>query len=67
MSALSNNVAALQARIISVRSFISGGATPNTHIASVTDYYLGSGDKCGPQTITGMGIGNLYNRELVSI
>ena len=38
-----------------MRSFISGGATPNTHIASVTDYYLGSGDKCGPQTITGGG------------
>ena len=57
MNALSNNVVALQARIISVRSFIAGGATPATHISSVTDYYLGSGDKCGPQTITGMGIG----------
>ena len=63
MSALSNNVAALQARIISARSFISGGATPATHIASVTDYYLGSGDKCGPQTITGMGIAEQNTRS----
>ena len=45
-------MSALQNRIISARTLIAGSGAAND-VRAVSDYYLGSGDKCGPQTITG--------------
>ena len=45
-------MSALQSRIISARTLIAGQGAAND-VRAVSDYYLGSGDKCGPQTITG--------------
>ena len=45
-------MSALQNRIISARTLLAGQGADND-VRAVSDYYLGSGDKCGPQTITG--------------
>jgi len=52
VNALASGVSALQNRIISARTLIAGSGAAND-VRAVSDYYLGSGDKCGPQTITG--------------
>ena len=52
MNALASGVSALQSRIISARTLIAGQGAADD-VRAVSDYYLGSGDKCGPQTITG--------------
>merc|ERR1711913_89426 len=52
VDALVQGVSSLEDRIINARTLISGQGAAND-VRAVSDYYLGSGDKCGPQTITG--------------
>ena len=52
VNGLAQGMVALNARIISARSMITNKGEDND-VRAVSDYYLGSGDKCGPQTITG--------------
>ena len=52
VNGLASGMVALNARIISARSMITNKGE-NDDVRAVSDYYLGSGDKCGPQTITG--------------
>jgi len=52
VDALVQGVSSLEDRIINARTLISGQGADND-VRAVSDYYLGSGDKCGPQTITG--------------
>merc|ERR1711934_8798 len=52
VNGIAQGMVALNARIISARSMITNQGVAND-VRAVSDYYLGSGDKCGPQTITG--------------